>query len=230
MGLGMGFSRGFGGGGLKGLIAELYSAATFDNSLDASDMKDPLAPASSAQERVAWMEENAEDRGGDGPAMIESLSQDIIDSIQAGYDNGEIEANEKIIIDIALRDPDEGETIVLARTSATINEENGIMIENSHPAYILDEERRMIGHSTPEHLYTENRRSAEKIFNSIKDKLQPNHHEEEKSYPDKSFECITGDVVDHCVEGETHTFLADNEENQTQEINLTVPSPFNRNP
>lgn len=218
-------------GELKVIIADLYQAITFDNSMTASDMKDPLAPTNFSKELIGWMEENAENLEGDGPAMIESLSQDIIDSIQAGYDNGEIEANEKIIIDIALRDPNEGERIVLARTSATINEENGIMIENAHPAYILDEERRLIGHSNHYFINETNKENAREIFQSIKDKLQPDFDKEEKIFPeDRSFDCLTNQIVDGCIENETHTFLAENEENQTQEINLTVPSPFNRSP
>lgn len=175
------------------------------------------------------MEKNAEDLEGDGPAMVENLSQDIIDTITQGFENGDIDANEKIIIDIALRDPHEGETIVLARTSAVIDEQGDIMLENSHPAYITNEEPRIIGQSRPDYMEIENKKAASDIYNSIRDKLRTEPRPEGQMRP-KEFDCMTGVILDNCLDEDTDPFLQENEDNQTHEININVPSPFNRNP
>ncbi len=86
-----------------------------------SEPKDHMSVSGFATEIVHFME-SIEDLEGDGDKMRETLMKQIEDQIQKARDRGDLQPGEKTIIQLGVRDPEDGEHTVFLQGEVSLDE------------------------------------------------------------------------------------------------------------
>jgi|GEM_PF-3431324 len=127
---------------------------------------DPLSPSAFSKEIVEYLGQQ-EDLEGDDALIQKKVQAGIENTIKGALAGGHITADSDITMNFAIRDPHEGDVTLLFQTQAKIGPDGEIVIENSTPAHVVDENLDLVNTSFSASCASQAAEIADKLVESI---------------------------------------------------------------
>ena len=107
---------------------------------------DPLSPTMFSVEVAEYLGK-FEDLEGDGALIAQKLQAGIEREVARAMKNGDISQDSAFKMNFVVRDPSEGDVALVFQTSARLNEDGTILVENDAAAHVVNEELELVNTS-----------------------------------------------------------------------------------